>query len=182
MLAYTRMLAGPMDFTPGIFDLMPQGPNAASRVQTTLARQLALYVVLYSPVQMAADLPENYEGRRDAFQFILDVPTDWEQSIALAGEVGDYVVFARQERGGRDWYLGAATDEKARRISVPLDFLEAGVRYSAQIYRDGEDADWRTSPYDIVIEQRSEVRGDTLDLYLAPGGGAAVRFRAEGSQ
>jgi alpha-glucosidase len=124
ILPYTRMLSGPMDFTPGIFDLTFQGPDSEQRVQTTLAKQLALYVTLYSPIQMAADLPENYENRPDAFQFIADVPTDWEQSIALAGDVGEYVVYARQERGGEDWYLGAVTDDEERRFETTLDFLD----------------------------------------------------------
>ena len=177
-LAFTRMLSGPMDFTPGIFNLMPGGEDADSRVQTTLAKQLALYVVIYSPIQMAADLPENYQARPDAFQFIRDVPTDWESSIALQGEVGEFVVFARQERGGADWYLGAVTDEAARMLSIPLDFLDADQIYTAQIYRDGEDADWDTNPYPLVIEERQVSANDGLDLYLAPGGGAAIRFEA----
>ncbi|MEC9251014.1 MAG: glycoside hydrolase family 97 protein [Pseudomonadota bacterium] len=177
MLAFTRMLSGPMDFTPGIFDLIPR-EDSPSRVETTLARQLALYVVLYSPIQMAADLPENYRARPDAFQFIRDVPTDWDESIALQGAPGELIVFARQERGGQDWYLGAATDEEARQISVPLDFLEAGRTYEAQIYRDGENADWDSNPYEIIIERQQVSHTDTLDLPLAPGGGAAIRFRA----
>jgi len=182
ILPYTRMLSGPMDFTPGIFDLTFGGPDWRHRVQTTLAKQLALYVTLYSPIQMAADLPQNYEARPDAFQFIVDVPTDWEQSRALAGEVGEYVVFARQERGGADWYLGAVTDENARTVELPLDFLEPGRRYTAQVYRDGEGADWKTNPYALTIEQRSLGHGDTLSLWLAPGGGAAIRFAAEASE
>ena len=112
-LIYTRLLGGPMDFTPGIFDLLHQGPDSEFRVQSTLMHQLALYVVLYSPIQMAADLPKNYEARPDVFQFIKDVPTDWEESVALAGEVGDFVVFARKERGGQDWYLGAIAGAQA---------------------------------------------------------------------
>lgn len=179
ILPYTRMLSGPMDFTPGIFDLMPKGEDAASRVQTTLAKQLALYVVLYSPIQMAADLPRNYLERPDAFQFIVDVPTDWEESIALAGEVGDFVVFARRERGGEDWYVGALTDEHARDLSVPLDFLVPGTTYTAEIYRDGDEAHWKTAPYDIVIETREVASDAVLDLPLAPGGGAAVRLHPE---
>ena len=125
-----------------------------------------------------ADLPENYEARPEAFRFIVDVPTDWEQSIALAGEVGDYVVFARQERGGEDWYLGAVTDEEARTVQVPLDFLEPGRPYTAQIYRDGEGADWKTNPYAITVEERAVGHDEVLSLWLAPGGGAAVRFAA----
>ncbi len=176
ILPYTRLLSGPMDFTPGIFDLMPNGPDDENRVQTTLAKQLALYVVIYSPIQMAADLPENYEARPDAFQFIKDVPTDWEESIALAGEVGDFVAFARRERGGADWYVGALTDEAPRKLSLALDFLDADGDYVAQIYRDGDDAHWRDNPYSIRIEERSVDAGDALELVLAAGGGAAVRI------
>jgi alpha-glucosidase len=176
LLPFTRMLAGPMDFTPGIFDLTFQGPDSPQRVQTTLAKQLALYVVLYSPVQMAADLPENYEARPDAFQFIRDVPADWEESIALAGEVGDYVAFARKRRGGEDWFLGALTDEEPRRLELPLDFLGEAAAWTAQIYRDGPDAHWRDAPYDLVIEQVPVRPGETLRLDLGAGGGAAVRF------
>ena len=176
ILPYTRMLSGPMDFTPGIFDLTFHGAESQHRVQTTLARQLALYVTLYSPIQMVADLPENYEKYPEAFQFIVDVPADWEESIAVAGEVGDFVAYARQERGGRDWYLGAVTDEQARKPEIPLDFLEPGVVYRAQIYRDGPDAHWKTNPYAVTIEEKEFRRGDVLILPLAPGGGAAVRF------
>jgi len=176
ILPFTRMLSGPMDFTPGIFDLTFNGQESEQRVSTTLAKQLALYVTIYSPIQMAADLPENYEKRPDAFRFIVDVPTDWEQSIAVAGAVGDYVAFARQARGGDHWYLGAVTDEQARKLDIPLDFLEKGVRYSAQIYRDGPDAHWLTNPYAITIEEKVFQQGDVLALPLAPGGGAAVRF------
>lgn len=177
ILPFTRLLAGPMDFTPGIFDLTFGHDDINERVQSTLATQLALYVLVYSPVQMAADLPENYEKRPDAFQFIKDVPVDWEASRTLQGEIGDYVVIARQQRGGRDWYLGATTDENARRISVPLDFLSRG-RFEAQIYRDAPDADFRTNPAALVIEKRVVTAKDTLDAALAPGGGLAVRFRA----
>jgi alpha-glucosidase len=182
ILPYTRMLSGPMDFTPGIFDLTPFGTDSPHRVQTTLAKQLALYVTIYSPIQMAADLPENYEARPDALQFIVDVPTDWEESIALAGEVGDYVVFARRERGGDDWYLGAVTDEEGRQQDLRLDFLEEGRSYTAQIYRDGFHANWKTNPYALVIEERELRHGDVLPLRLAPGGGVAVRFVAGGAQ
>ncbi len=185
-LAFTRMLAGPMDYTPGIFDLkpnerppvredMPRG-DPSNRPQTTLAKQLALYVVLYSPLQMAADLPENYEQRMDAFQFIKDVPADWQESIALAGEVGEYVAIARQERGGDEWFLGAVTDGTPRIVEVPTDFLEAGKSYTAQFYVDGADAHWDTNPYDIVIESRDVTGGEALSLHLASSGGAAIRF------
>lgn len=178
VLAFTRMLSGPMDFTPGIFDLAPKGLDADTRVKTTLAKQLALYVVLYSPVQMAADLPENYLERPDAFQFIVDVPVDWEQSICLAGEVGDHVVFARRERGGDDWYIGGVTGAEAREITVDLDFLDRGKSYRAQVYRDGDKADWKTNPYDLVIENKAVKRGDQLTLPMAGSGGAAIRLKA----
>jgi alpha-glucosidase len=177
LLTYTRLLGGPMDFTPGIFDLLHQGPGSGHRVQSTLMHQLALYVVLYSPIQMAADLPENYAKHREAFQFIVDVPTDWEESISVAGEVGDYVAFARKERGGEDWYLGAISDEESRALNVPLAFLDAERTYIATIYRDGEDADWATNPYDYVIETKEFGRDQVLDLKLAAGGGAAIRLR-----
>jgi alpha-glucosidase len=175
-LVYTRMLAGPLDFTPGIFNLLHQGADSNRRVNSTLAHQLALYLVLYSPVQMAADLPGNYLARPDAFQFIRDVPTDWDESIALAGEVGDYVVFARGDRDSDDWYVGAITDGSPRRIEVPLDFLDAGTRYTATIYRDGDDADWDTNPLSLEIEQRVVTAADSLALRLAAGGGVAVRL------
>ena len=162
-LPYTRLLGGPMDFTPGIFDLTFQGDDSPQRVQSTLMKQLALYVTLYSPIQMAADLPENYSLYPDAFQFIVDVPTDWEESIALAGEVGDYVVYARRERGGDDWYVGAVTNED-------------GGPYTATVYRDGADADWQTNPYDYVIETQSVDKETQYELTLAAGGGAAIRI------
>ncbi|MEO2281985.1 glycoside hydrolase family 97 protein [Pseudoalteromonas pernae] len=184
MLAYTRMLAGPMDFTPGIFDMGFNGLGAdTNRPQTTLAKQLALYVVLYSPIQMAADLPRNYLAKPDAFQFIQDVPTDWETSKAIAGEMGEYVVFARKERkrdhySGNDWYVGAITDGEAREVTIKLDFLEPGKRFEAQIYADGEDAEWVNNPYSMAITKQIVGSKDSLSLKLAPSGGAAIRFKA----
>lgn len=178
ILPYTRMLGGPMDFTPGIFDMGFKGLDHANRPQTTLAKQLALYVVLYSPIQMAADLPRNYLARPDAFQFIKDVPTDWQQSRAVAGEIGDYVVFVRQERDGNDWYLGAVSDEKARDVVVKLDFLQPGKSYQAQIYRDGKNANWKSNPYEMVIENKTVTSNSVLTLPLATSGGAAIRFKA----
>jgi alpha-glucosidase len=186
MLAFTRLLAGPMDYTPGIFDLrpnerppvrpdIPRG-DPKNRPQTTLAKQLATYVTIYSPLQMAADLPENYEARMDAFQFIKDVEADWEESIALAGEVGQYVAIARQGRQSKEWFLGAVTDENPRDLSLPLSFLEPGKKYRAQIYRDGPDAHWDTNPYAIVIEEKLVTGGDSFAVWLAASGGVAVRF------
>ena len=177
MLAYTRLLGGPMDFTPGIFDLLHQGPDSEFRVQSTLMHQLALYVVLYSPIQMAADLPDNYERYPDAFQFIVDVPTDWEKSIAIAGKVGDYVVFARKERSGDDWYVGAISDEESRVLRIPLTFLDADQDYIATVYRDGDDANWKDNPYDYVVEERVLDSRQFAALTLAAGGGTAIRFR-----
>ncbi|MGH7613251.1 MAG: glycoside hydrolase family 97 protein, partial [Gemmatimonadales bacterium] len=147
ILFFTRLLAGPMDFTPGIFDILiergtgrPRTPEE-SRVRTTLAKQLALYVVLYSPLQMAADLPENYE-RQPAFQFIRDVAVDWDTTRVLEGKIGDYVLVARRERDGQSWFVGAITDEEARSFDIPLAFLTPGRRYVAEIYADGPGADW----------------------------------------
>ena len=191
IIPFTRMLSGPMDFTPGIFDLTPsERPplteemgrhDVRSRVETTLAKQLALYVVLYSPIQMAADLPENYEARLDAFQFIVDVPTDWEESIAIAGEIGDYVAFARKDRaknsnGEHEWYIGALSDEEARVLDLSLSFLDADKTYKAEIYRDGPNANWKDNPYDIIIEEVIFSSSEKIHLPLAAGGGAAVRF------
>jgi alpha-glucosidase len=176
------MLSGPMDFTPGIFDLLltkTGHPHTAEepRVRTTLAKQLALYVVLYSPLQMAADLPENY-ANQPAFQFIRDVPTDWEATRVIDGRIGDYVVVARQQRGSQDWYLGAITDEEARTMDVPLDFLPKGTSYVAEIYADGPSADWLSNPLPVAISKRPVTSTSRLSIALARGGGQAIRFRA----
>jgi alpha-glucosidase len=180
IIPFTRMLGGPMDFTPGIFDLAHGKDDVTRRVQSTLATQLAEYVVLYSPIQMAADLPENYEKNLGAFQFIRDVPTDWETSKTLQSEIGDYVVVARRPRDGQDWFLGAITDENARSLSQPLSFLAPGKKYEAQIYRDGPNADYRVNPLAITIEKKIVTSTDVLPLDLAPGGGTAIRFRLIG--
>ncbi|MEO7366151.1 MAG: glycoside hydrolase family 97 catalytic domain-containing protein, partial [Sphingomicrobium sp.] len=174
-LVFTRMLGGPMDFTPGILSLMGRGNTP---ILSTLAKQLALYVVLYSPIQMAADLPENYAANPGPFQFIKDVAVDWEDTRMLAGEVGDLAVIARKDRNSASWFVGAVGDEQERRFDVALDFLAPGRRYRAEIYRDGDRADYRTHPREIVIEQRTVTAQDRLALRLAPGGGAAVRFVA----
>ncbi|MGY1410360.1 glycoside hydrolase family 97 protein [Luteimonas sp. A611] len=175
-LVFTRLLAGPMDYTPGIFGMQTR---ASGGIETTWAKQLALYVVVYSPLQMAADLLDNYEANPGPFQFIKDVPVDWDTTRVLNGEVGDFVTIARRERGGDDWYLGSVTDEAPRTLEVTLDFLDPGRRYSAQIYRDGEQADYRTRREDILIETREVTAADTLHLRLAPGGGQAIRFVAQ---
>ena len=173
-LVFTRMLEGPMDFTPGVLSLTGEGGSA---ILSTEAKQLALYVVLYSPVVMAADTPENYALHMPAFKFIRDVPTDWQETRVLGGEVGDYVTIARKQRGGEDWYLGAVGDEEARSVDVSFAFLTPGKRYTAEIYRDGDDADYRTDKrHAIVIEKRVVTSADRITLRLAPGGGAAIRL------
>lgn len=172
-LVFTRMLAGPMDYTPGIVSLKGRHGQA---IPSTLARQLALYVVLYSPIQMAADLPEHYLQHREAFRFIEDVAVDWEQSRVLDGEVGDYVTIVRRDRNSRDWFLGSITDENGRVLPVSLGFLELGVRYRAEVYRDGDGADFRSSPFAFKRETREVSSTDSLTLVLAPGGGQAIRF------
>ncbi len=180
IIPFTRCLSGPFDFTPGIFDLYFKDANRPdNRVNTTLMKQLALYVTIYSPLQMAADLPENYAGH-PAFQFIRDVPVDWEKTIVLNGKIGDYVTTARRDRNSRDWYIGSITDEQARDLNLKLDFLEPGVTYRAQIYADGPDADWRSKPYSYTITE-SEVDSNTeLNIRLAPGGGQAIRLFISG--
>lgn len=177
VLPYTRMLAGPMDFTPGVFDItLESGDRPNDRIASTLAKQLALYVVIYSPMQMACDFPEVYEKHLDAFQFILDVPVDWERTLALEGAIGDYCVIARQERGGDDWCLGAVTDEQPRTLETPLAFLDAGKTYVAEVYRDADDAHWWDNPTAYTVERREVTSETILTLKLAAGGGQAIRF------
>lgn len=179
-LVFTRMLEGPMDFTPGVLSLKGQND---SDILSTIAKQLALYVVLYSPVVMAADTPENYARYPGAFQFIKDVPTDWADTRMLNGAVGDYATIVRKVRESDDWYLGAVGDEEARKLDITLDFLDPDRMYTAQIYRDGPDADYRTAKrHSIVIETRQIRRNDRLTLALAPGGGQAIRFIASGKR
>lgn len=172
-LVFTRMLSGPLDYTPGILSLKGRGGQA---IPSTLARQLALYVTIYSPIQMAADLPEHYEQHREAFRFIEDVAVDWDDTRVLNGEVGDYVTIVRKDRHSRDWFLGSITDEHGRVLPVSLGFLEPAVRYRAEIYRDGDGADFRSNPFAFVRETREVTSADALVLTLAPGGGQAIRF------
>lgn len=172
-LVFTRLLAGPMDYTPGIFGMETRSPGG---VQTTWAKQLALYVVIYSPIVMAADLLVNYEANPGPFQFIKDVPCDWHETKVLNGEVGDFVTIARKDRNSDVWALGAITDENPRVLTAALDFLDAGRRYRAEIYRDGPNADYKGRREDIIIEQRDVTSADVLTLALAPGGGQAIRF------
>jgi len=176
ILPFTRMLAGPMDFTPGIFDLFFDEYRPQNRVNTTLAKQLALYVVLYSPLQMAADLPENYAGH-PAFKFIVDVPVDWQDTRVLNAQIGDYVTIVRKDRNSEDWYLGSITDEEGRSLETPLTFLDAGRTYVGEFYADATEADWKHNPLAVHICEALVDRDTTLRLELAPGGGQAIRIR-----
>ncbi|MBL7858663.1 MAG: glycoside hydrolase family 97 protein [Cyclobacteriaceae bacterium] len=178
ILPFTRLLGGPMDFTPGLFHLQLNQfeKNRTQRVRSTLAKQLALYITMYSPLQMAADLPENYEKYLDAFQFIVDVPVDWDDSRTLEGEPGDFITIVRKAKGKDDWYLGAITDENSRSLKITLDFLETGRKYEAFIYRDSEKADWETNPESYTIEKRVVTSKTKLNIWLANGGGCAIRI------
>ncbi|MBQ9577866.1 MAG: glycoside hydrolase family 97 protein [Muribaculaceae bacterium] len=177
ILPFTRGLGGPMDFTPGIMEYRNDSVPG-TRPQTTLAHQLAEYVVIYSPGHMAADLIENYE-HQPAFKFIEDVPTNWERTLVPHAAMGQYVTCVRQERGTDNWYVGSVTDDQARDLSLPLDFLADGKRYTAIIYEDGPDADYRNNPYPMTIRRMDVDRSTTLHLHLAPGGGAAIQILAE---
>ena len=173
IVAFTRMLSGPIDFTPGAFKIKLDPYKPDNMIKTTLAQQLALYVVIYSPVQMACDLVEHYEGK-PALQFIRDVGVDWEQSKVLDGEVGDFVTIAREERDTGNWFVGSITDENGRNISVDFNFLEEGVSYEAKIYRDSDDAHWDTNPESLEIEEMTIDSSMSKDFSLAPGGGLAI--------
>jgi len=178
ILPFTRLLGGPMDYTPGIFEIKMSyyDKNKTEQVHTTLAKQLALYVTMYSPIQMAADLPENYEKYPDAFQFIKDVAADWDESKYLQAEPGDYLTVARKTKGKESWFLGAITDENARKTQIKLDFLSKGKKYKAIIYEDAKDADWKTNPIAYKIRTIEVTNKSKINLNLAPGGGAAISF------
>lgn len=178
ILPFTRLMGGPMDYTPGIFegDLSVYGSNKA-KLSSTLVKQLALYVTMYSPLQMAADLYQNYEKYPDAFQFIKDVAVDWDDTYILEAEPGDYITIARKAKGKNEWYVGGITDENAREAVIDLSFLPAGKKYQATIYADGKKADWRTNPKDYVISTRKVTSKTVLKQRLAPSGGVAVSLR-----
>jgi hypothetical protein len=178
ILPFTRLLGGPMDYTPGIFEIKMNvyDPAKKEQVHTTLAKQLALYVTLYSPLQMAADLPENYEKHLDAFQFIKDVAVNWDQSNYLEAEPGDFVTVARKTKGKDEWFLGAITDENARKTVLKLNFLTPGKKYKATIYEDGKDAHWEKNPKSYAIKTIQVTSESKIKLNLANGGGAAIRF------
>jgi glucan 1,4-alpha-glucosidase len=145
-------------------------------VHTTLAKQLALYVTMYSPLQMAADLPENYEKHLDAFQFIKEVGIDWQESRYLEAEPGDYLTIARKEKGSEKWFLGAITDEKERKTEIALDFLSPNKKYKAVVYQDGKDADWKDNPKSYEIKTMEVTAKSKIKLNLAKGGGTAISF------
>lgn len=179
-VAFTRMLAGPIDFTPGVFNIKFDEYKKENQVNTTLAHQLALYVVIYSPIQMACDLPEHYmigDKIHPAFQFISDVGVDWQQTKVLDGEIGDFVTIARQEKSTGNWFVGGITDEQERTQKVDFKFLDKNKKYQATIYKDGPNAHWNTNPQDYEIESL-EITSDTiLNIKLASGGGFAISIK-----
>ncbi len=178
ILPFTRLMGGPMDYTPGIFegDLSVYGSNQA-KLSTTLVKQLALYVTMYSPLQMAADLIQNYEKYPDAFQFIKDVAADWDNSYILEAEPGDYITIARKAKGKNEWYIGGITDENAREAVIDLSFLPQGKKYQATIYTDGKHADWHTNPKSYVISTKKVTHKTILKQKLAPSGGVAISIK-----
>lgn len=180
ILPFTRLLGGPMDYTPGIFQikLNAYGADRKEQVNTTLCKQLALYVTLYSPLQMAADLIENYEKHPAAFQFIKDVPTDWDTTVVLDAQPGDFVYIARKQKKQNHWYVGLITDEHPREYTLDFDFLEPGKKYAAIIYMDSPSAHWQSNPMDYKLDSRNISSKDKLKLKLAPGGGCAVSLKA----
>lgn len=176
ILPFTRLLGGPMDYTPGIFEVQMSfyDKSKKEQVHTTLAKQLALYITIYSPLQMAADLPEHYEKHADAFQFIKDVALDWDDTKILEAEPGDYITIARKAKGKESWFIGAITDENARKSTIAMDFLTPGKKYKATIYEDGKDADWQKNPKSYKIRTVDVTSKSKLNLVLAAGGGTAI--------
>jgi hypothetical protein len=179
ILPFTRLMGGPMDYTPGIFQIKMNfyDPNKKEQVHTTLAKQLALYVTMYSPLQMAADLPENYEKHLDAFQFIKDVAVDWDDTKYIEAEPGDYITIARKTKNKNEWFVGAITDEDERTATIPLSFLEKGKNYTAAIYSDAEDSHWDKNPTAYQIKMLTVSSSDVLKIKLAPGGGCAISIK-----
>ena len=176
VLPFTRLQGGPMDYTPGIFemDINKLNPNSHTHANTTLARQLALYVTMYSPLQMAADLPENYERFMDAFQFIKDVAVDWDDSRYLEAEPGRYITVARKAKGTNDWFIGCTSSEHGHASTLKLDFLDADKQYIATVYADAKDADYKTNPQAYVIREGIVSPKTVLKLKAASGGGYAI--------
>lgn len=179
ILPFTRLQGGPMDYTPGIFETEMKyvNPNNNSQIRTTLARQLALYVTMYSPLQMAADLPENYEKYADAFQFIKDVPVDWQKSVYLEAEPGRYITIARKDKHSNDWYVGCTAHEGGHTSELLLNFLDKGKKYEATIYADAKDANWKTNPKAYTITKQKVNAKTKLKLTAAQGGGYAISIK-----
>ncbi|EJL73300.1 glycoside hydrolase family 97 catalytic domain-containing protein, partial [Chryseobacterium populi] len=178
ILPFTRLIGGPMDYTPGIFegDLSVYGNNK-TKLSTTLTKQLALYITMYSPLQMAADLIENYKKYPDAFQFIKDVAVDWDASYILEAEPGDYITIARKAKNKNEWFVGSITDENPREATVNLSFLPKG-KFEAIIYRDGKNASWNHNPKSYEISRQQVNSGNKLKIKAAPGGGFAISIKA----
>ncbi len=177
ILPFTRLMGGPMDYTPGIFKLRNYSTTPNRQVHTTLAKQLALYVTLYSPLQMAADYPENYEAHMDAFQFIKDVPVDWDDTKIIEAEPGDYITIARKEKNSPNWFIGSITDENKRTVNLSLGFLDKGEKYIAVVYSDAKDADWKNNPEAYTVKQFNVDSNSKLLIELAAGGGAAISIK-----
>ena len=179
ILPFTRLQGGPMDYTPGIFETEVKNvnPNNTSQIRSTLARQLALYVTMYSPLQMAADLPENYEKHMDAFQFIKDVPVDWQKSVYLEAEPGRYITIARKDKHSNDWYVGCTAHEGGHTSELLLNFLDKGKKYEATIYADAKDANWKTNPKAYTITKQKVNAKTKLKLTAAKGGGFAISIK-----
>ena len=180
-LPFTRLLGGPMDYTPGIFETRMNNydPNKKEFIQSTVANQLALYVTMYSPLQMAADLPENYEKRPEVFQFIRDVPADWSETHVLNAAIGDYLTIARKQKKSDNWFIGSITDEESRAFEINLDFLDPAKNYEAVIYADGPDSHYVNNPYPVEVTKKMVKKGDKINLHLAPGGGTAISIFAK---
>lgn len=176
ILPFTRMLSGPMDYTPGVLDVEIKQGYAGRRVHGTTAQQLALYVTFYSPIQMLADLPENYEGKPE-FKFLKEVPTDWEDTKVLNGEIGEFLTTVRKDQNSADWYLGSITNEKSRDLEISLSFLDANATYEAQIYADAPGTDETHNPSVVVISKKTVKASDSLELHLGGAGGTAIRFK-----
>lgn len=179
ILPFTRLIGGPMDYTPGIFQIKLDVYQAGKKeqVHTTLAKQLALYVTMYSPLQMAADLPQNYEKYFDAFQFIRDVAVDWDETQILEAEPGDFLTIARKAKGRSEWFIGSITDENSRTATVALEFLSPGRQFLATLYADAPDADWEKNPSAYTIDKYIVNKDTALKMRLAPGGGAALSIK-----
>ncbi|MBO7660678.1 MAG: glycoside hydrolase family 97 catalytic domain-containing protein, partial [Bacteroidaceae bacterium] len=179
ILPFTRLIGGPMDYTPGIFemDCSKMQKDNHSKARTTLARQLALYVTMYSPLQMAADIPENYDRFLDAFQFIKDVPVDWQKSVYLEAEPGQVVTIARKDKNSENWYVGSTVNGAGHNTSLSLDFLTPGKKYEAVIYADGKNADWERNPQSYTITKKAVTSKTVLKMKSAPGGGFAIQLK-----